>query len=166
MNSMERIERLYHHPLYQQEFHLLQEAEQERVFCRHTLEHFLDVARIAYILSMELGVEIPGDWIYGAALLHDLGRYRQITEGIPHEEASVKLAGRILPECGFADSEIREICAAIAGHRKQAADAPQGKMEFSDLLYRADKLSRNCFACPVSVQCNWSEEKKNHEITR
>lgn len=165
MNSMERIERLYHHPLYQQEFHLLQKAEQERVFCCHTLEHFLDVARIAYILSMELGIEIPGDWIYGAALLHDLGRYRQITEGIPHEEASVMLAGQILPECGFAEAEIREICTAIAGHRKQAADA-QGKMEFSDLLYRADKLSRNCFACPVSVQCNWSEEKKNHEITR
>ena len=32
------------------------------------------------------------------------------------------------------------------------------------LFYECDKRSRNCFACPVKEQCNWSEEEKNMEI--
>lgn len=32
------------------------------------------------------------------------------------------------------------------------------------LLYNADKLSRNCFACAASDSCYWPESQKNHEI--
>ena len=32
------------------------------------------------------------------------------------------------------------------------------------LLYRADKASRNCFVCEAQSQCNWKPEKRNREI--
>ena len=35
------------------------------------------------------------------------------------------------------------------------------KNELADYLYRADKLSRNCFVCKAKDKCKWSEEKKN-----
>ena len=40
-----RVRQIVTHPLYQQEFSALQKAEQERIYCKHTMEHFLDVAR-------------------------------------------------------------------------------------------------------------------------
>ena len=39
-----------------------------------------------------------------------------------------------------------------------------GMSEVARLFYECDKRSRNCFACPVKEQCNWSEEEKNMEI--
>ena len=35
------------------------------------------------------------------------------------------------------------------------------KNELANYLYRADKLSRNCFVCKAKNGCKWSEEKKN-----
>ena len=32
------------------------------------------------------------------------------------------------------------------------------------VLYKADKLSRNCFACKMYDACYWTEETKNHTI--
>ena len=32
------------------------------------------------------------------------------------------------------------------------------------VLYRADKASRTCFACPAEKACDWSAEKKNMEL--
>ena len=76
-----RVRQIVTHPLYQQEFSALQRAEQGRIYCNHTMEHFLDVARICYILVLQDGADLPRELIYGAALLHDLGRYRQIADG-------------------------------------------------------------------------------------
>ena len=33
-----------------------QQAEEDREFCKHDLQHFVDVARITYILLLESGV--------------------------------------------------------------------------------------------------------------
>ena len=90
-----RVRQIVTHPLYQQEFSALQRAEQGRIYCNHTMEHFLDVARICYILVLQDGADLPRELIYGAALLHDLGRYRQIADGTPHEVASAQLAEEI-----------------------------------------------------------------------
>ena len=61
----------------------LEQQERQRLFCRHGLSHFLDVARIAWIITLEQ-IEQEGmnvehlvqykDQIYLTALLHDLGR--------------------------------------------------------------------------------------------
>lgn len=177
---MERIHKLWGHPLYQEQFTKLQQAESERIFCSHTLSHFLDVARLAYIYSLEEQIPVDKEIIYAAALLHDVGRYRQIADSTPHDRASAALAGAILPDCGFAPYEVEAIQDAILHHRggqkssgagSNAADtrpAPHNALPWHDKLaiwlYRADKQSRCCFACSAAKECNWSEEKKNLRI--
>lgn len=166
-----RVRQIVTHPLYQQEFSALQRAEKDRIYCSHTMEHFLDVARICYILCLEDEVQIPCVTIYAAALLHDLGRNRQIAECIPHEEAGAELAEEILADCGFAEAQRREIREAILHHRHHAGPAeektgaPAAKSPLGNYLYRADKLSRLCFCCAASADCKWSEEEKNQGIT-
>ncbi|MGI6010133.1 MAG: HD domain-containing protein [Ruminococcus sp.] len=159
MRDMERVNRIWNHPLYQKHLKSLLEAEQERAFCRHTVEHFLDVARLTYIFVLEAGISIPKDVIYGAALLHDIGRRQQYDHGIPHEKASAEIAGQILPECGYTEEESREILNAVLSHRRKE----EGE-NFNTLMYRADKMSRLCFGCPSEPQCDWSAEKKNMTI--
>ena len=48
-----RISLIWRHPLYQKHCEKIQELEKDRIFCRHTPEHFLDVARLMYIYSLE-----------------------------------------------------------------------------------------------------------------
>ena len=55
---MERITRIYEHPVYRKELQFLLEAEQDRQFCRHDMQHFLDVARIGWILCLERDLQI------------------------------------------------------------------------------------------------------------
>ena len=50
---MDRVNQIWNHPLYQNELNKLQLLETDREFCRHTPEHFLDVARLAYIRALE-----------------------------------------------------------------------------------------------------------------
>ena len=72
MVDMSRVNRIWNHPLYQTHLHQLLEAEEEREFCRHTVEHFLDVARLTYIFVLEAGLSVSREVIYAAALLHDI----------------------------------------------------------------------------------------------
>ncbi len=55
---MLRISYIRKHPLYISSYQRLQELEQERIFCCHQMNHLLDTARIAYILSLERGIGI------------------------------------------------------------------------------------------------------------
>lgn len=82
---MKRVNLIYRHPLYQKKYNALQKAEEHRKFCNHTLEHFLDVARLMYIYSVEQELSISKEVIYAAAFMHDIGRIDQIEKGIPHE---------------------------------------------------------------------------------
>ena len=157
---MKAIEEIRNHPLYVESYKKLEHAEQERIFCCHQMEHLLDVARIAYIKSLEQKLEIRKEVIYAAALLHDIGKYRQYTEGIPHEKASAEIAEVILnalSENFFSDTEQASILRAILGHRR-----PREDMEALErLIYTSDKQSRNCFACKVQEECDWDVGKKN-----
>lgn len=163
---MKRIDAIYTHPLYQQHFLALQGREKDRVFCRHTMEHFLDVARLMYIRNLEEQAGLPKELIYAAALTHDIGRNEQYVSGEPHEEAGARLAGEILKECGFQEEEIQKIQTAILSHRgsKDRGPEEQHTEKLSQYLYWADKKSRNCFSCPACEECNWSEQKKNLNI--
>ncbi len=96
--TAKRLTFIQNHPLYLSADRRLQELEETRVFCRHQMNHLLDVARIAYILNLEMKLGISRDLIYAAALLHDIGKGRQYEEGIPHETASADLAEQILAD--------------------------------------------------------------------
>lgn len=158
---MKRIQAIYSHPLFQEQFRLLSEAEKDRIFCKHTIEHFLDVARLMYLYSLEDGENLDKEVIYAAALVHDIGRYEQIAIGTPHDIASARMAQEILTDCGFTEDDIHLIQDAVLHHR---GNSVTGDTPLSRYLYRADKQSRNCFCCPASNECNWPAEKKNLEI--
>lgn len=158
---MERIDRILQNQLFRENVEKNEAAEVGRHFCRHDMGHFLDVARIAWILNLEEGLGISKEWIYGTALLHDIGRHDQYAKGEPHQEAGARRAPGILRACGFSEQETREIVAAIRSHRDgQVA----GESSLRGLLYRADKASRACFCCKAREQCNWKEDRKNISI--
>jgi len=93
---MEQIQKILNHPLYQEQFKLLQDAEKDREFCRHTMEHFVDVARLMYIYTLEEKTNVSKELIYAAALLHDIGRYEQISLGTPHHISGARIADEII----------------------------------------------------------------------
>lgn len=162
ISDMDRVNRIYNHPLWQSSLREIEELERDRIFCRHDTEHFFDVARLAYIENLEKGLGFPKENIYAAALLHDIGRHLEYKEGISHEEGSAMLAETILSDCGFDDEEQREITRTILSHRKEETGLTD---DLSGLIFRADKKSRMCMLCSVQSECKWSEEKKNLEIT-
>lgn len=155
---------IQNHPLYRSSYQKLKEFEKARIFCCHQMDHLLDVARIAYILNLEMNLGLDRELIYGAALLHDIGKSRQYEEGIPHESAGEALAAQILADMpkdiAYTEAEKQQILTAILGHRR-LRDNPE---PLEALLYQGDKLSRACFTCPSQAECNWSIEKKNMEI--
>ena len=134
-------------------------AEKNRQFCKHDINHLLDVARLAYIMVLEKDLDYSKDIIYAAALLHDIGRWLQYKENIPHEKASAKLAKEILEQSDYDSDEIELICNAILNHRNQ-----DNESTLNYIIYKSDKLSRKCYHCTSIHECNWSEDKKNYKI--
>ena len=158
---MDRVNEILRHPVFSEHLTRLDTLEQTRYFCRHSLSHLLDVARMMWIAALERQLPLSREVVYATALLHDLGRVEQIEAGIPHHQASAQLAVRILPDAGLGAEEIALIQAAIASHRSDG-----GENNLGQLLYWADKKSRACWMCPAKDECNWPDEKKNWEITR
>lgn len=165
---MERIEKIRNHPLYVSNQQRIDDMEVNRIFCCHGVNHSLDVARILYILVLEQGLSYEKDIIYATALLHDIGRGLQYEENVSHHEVGVKLAEDILQDCDYSNSEIAVITEAIAGHHtgRPHSESPTDNCDasFTDLFYKADKLSRNCFDCKASTECYWKQEKRNLQI--
>ena len=155
-----RVNAIWQHPLYQQNLKDLTRLEADRVFCRHTPEHFLDVARLAYIFALERKLNCSRELIYCTALLHDIGRAEQYITGTPHDEAGVRIAETILSDLDFSSEEKESILSAIEEHRSSGKETSI----LSQLIYEADKKSRNCFLCEAEPQCYWSPQKKNMTI--
>ena len=158
---MNRVNQILKHEKFINYLAKNEDAERERRFCHHDMGHFLDVARLATILNMAEGFDEEKELIYGAALLHDIGRWVQYEDGTPHEKASVLLASEILDDCGFTEQEKNKILKAIGSHRDARV---KEEKSLSGLLYRADKLSRPCYACPTEQLCDWKKDKKNREL--
>ena len=158
---MDRVDFIFENPKYQEYIDKIKQAEEDRIFCLHNMSHFMDVARIAYNINLEEGLEISKELIYATALLHDIGRIEQYENGTPHELASAELAPEILTEIGFGEQEQEEILRAIREHRNK--DIAKEK-SLAGIIYRADKLSRPCFACEAESKCDWKKSKKNMQI--
>ena len=159
---MELYNRILQNEKYRLILKNIEELETDREFCKHGIEHLLDVARIAYIDNLENGYGIDKDVIYSTALLHDIGRSDEKAL-CPHEETSAVLAKPILVECGCDEDAIDSIIVAIANHGNKSIAYENN---LSGIIYRADKLSRRCMICASSEQCNWSTEKKNNILAR
>ncbi|MGH4121650.1 MAG: HD domain-containing protein [Clostridium sp.] len=139
----------------------IENLEKQREFCKHDMQHFLDVARLMYIINLENTLNIPKHMIYAAALLHDIGRGEEYENGTPHNTSSVEIASNILKQCNYDIEEIDEIIEAIGNHRNNT-EKPNS---LSYILYKCDKLSRNCASCSATYDCKWPVGKKNLKIT-
>ncbi|MDF2613729.1 MAG: hypothetical protein K0S71_1515 [Clostridia bacterium] len=155
---MERFNQLILDEAYQDYLNKNEACEKTRVFCKHNKEHFLDVARLCYIISLESGYYIPKEIIYTCAFLHDIGRWQEYMSNIPHEEASCKLAHPLLQKYHFNSEEQQVILEGILEHRR-GADEGLGK-----IMYKSDKLSRRCYNCTAKMECYWPAENKNMDI--
>ena len=118
--------------------------------------------------------------VYLTALLHDLGRIQEYEEGVPHQRAGASLARQLLCRIGYPQKKTELIAAAIEGHRGgMKRRAPEADREnrgveapgqndapepLRQLLYWADKRSRNCFCCGARAECKWEPEKRNRGI--
>lgn len=164
--DMPRVDAIWRHPVYREQLIRIEKLERDRRFCRHGLTHLLDVARIMWIAAWEEGLTagLSRDVVYAAALLHDIGRAAQYEMEEPHDIAGVRIAREIMGTvddgCAFSDAEQELIADAIGAHR----DGTDAVKPLARLLYRADKLSRPCFACPARPECNWPEEQQNLTI--
>ena len=81
---MKQIDQIMAHPLFKEAMCGIEDAEQDRIFCRHGMEHCLDVARILYIMVLERNLPYRKDMIYATALLHDIGRYEEYRGQVSH----------------------------------------------------------------------------------
>ena len=156
----DKINNIIENHSFQYNLRKIEELERSREFCRHDMQHFLDVARLMYIMNLENTLNIPKHMIYATALLHDIGRGKQYEKGTPHHIASVEIAKAILEQCGYNTKEIDEILDAIGNH----GNHNEKLNSLSHVLYINDKLSRNCNHCTAINGCKWPAEKKNFKI--
>jgi uncharacterized protein len=156
---MERVNKIYNSETYRQELVYIISDEKDRIYCKHNLEHFLDVARIAYMLNLEQELGYDKEVIYAIGLLHDIGRHKEYESGFNHHLASANLAEDILKDAGYDEKERTMICDAILSHRNRT------KMnKLNEIIYAADKMSRKCYACGAIDTCKWSSNKMNKQI--
>jgi len=135
----------------------IKDLEKSREFCKHNLEHCLQVARLALKESNgKINVEI----IIVTALLHDLGRakewllnYNALLTNESHNILSAKYSEKILLDCGFSIDETNLIYIAIENHNNDKVALETG---LNGIIYRADKTSRDCENCKTKNKC------KNH----
>lgn len=160
---MERITLIVRNLRFQEYLKRIEKAEQNRKFCCHNWQHYIDVARISYIMILEKGDSAyreifgPGvadrdqvkELVYAAALLHDIGRWIQYETGEDHALASSKLARDILHGAGFDNSEIEVICKAISEHRR----VDDKNSCLGNILARADDYARSCSNCLETEEC-------------
>ena len=133
----------------------LNQLEQNRKFCRHDLSHLIEVARIMLLINKKEKLNLDHDLIIAVALLHDIGRVKQYKYGLDHRTSQLDDIKKILKDCTYKEYEIEEITKAISLH-KEGSNSP-----LSNLLFRADKLSRPCYLCKVKNECYWNDNIKN-----
>lgn len=138
----------------------IDEAEKNRIYCRHGIEHLMDVARAGYIINLEKELNLPKEIVYGAALMHDIGRHAQYSGIAEHHIASAETALKILPQCGYTDAETALIADAVREHRSRSGNASA----LACVIAEADKSTRMCMICKASLTCKWKEDEKNSDL--
>lgn len=146
---MNRINKILNNSNYKFYLNKISVLEKDRIFCRHTMDHFIAVSRVAYIMCLERNLSIKKDIIYAAGLLHDIGRFLEYEFNIDHAKASAFLSKNILIEAAFDSIEIKLILNAISRHRnKNLLDTG-----LDWIIYEADKQSRPCNNCLSLSKC-------------
>ena len=152
---MRRVASIINDPYYKDCLERNAAAEVNRRFCKHDLQHMLDVSRITYMLMLEENVPkgqpvFNREIIYAAGLLHDLARWLEYQTGEDHAAAGARLAGAVLDRSGFTEWEKELIVTAISEHR---AGSEEKVSLLGRYIARADDLSRPCYQCQARAEC-------------
>jgi putative nucleotidyltransferase with HDIG domain len=147
---VELVDKILKHPKFQRYLKLNSEEEVNRTLCHHDLQHALDVARVAYIISMEKDLKVEKEIIYVTALLHDIAKWKQYQEKVDHALEGANLAEEILRDIGLEKSEAESILEAIRSHRIKG----EKSSALSELLYAGDKACRLCIDCEGIKECD------------
>ena len=67
---MEYVARLLHQEQYRKTVKKIARLEADRIYCRHNMEHFMDVARLAQIRNLKEQLGLDEEMIYLYAALH------------------------------------------------------------------------------------------------
>lgn len=161
---MDKVNFIINDEAFVSELKKIESLEKDRIYCRHGMSHLMDVARIAYISSLERGLGIDREIIYAAALLHDIGRGCQYVTGEHHDIAGVRIAKDILSRSSFDEEEQALILEAVAKHRGYDSAQKEDAGIISELIKTADNKSRLCFWCEAYDTCKWESDRKNHYI--
>ncbi len=150
---MRRINKILSNNMFLEKITEIDKLESDRIYCKHNISHFLDVARIAYIKLLENNIDVSKEIVYAIGLLHDLGRADQYKFGTPHNINSRDIIKDILIESDFDSCEIEIIVNSIEHHNQ--------KDEYNilnSLIYEADKESRICMFCNSKNTCIWKNK--------
>jgi len=147
---VELVNKILQNPKFIEYIKLNAKEEKQRKFCHHDLQHALDVARVAYMVSMEKGLNIDKEMIYIAALLHDIAKWKQYREKVDHALEGAILAEEILKDIGVNEQQTEMIQDAIRNHRNKG----ERTTSLSQVLYTGDKACRLCIACKSINECN------------
>ncbi|HEX2926035.1 MAG TPA: HD domain-containing protein [Ruminiclostridium sp.] len=148
---MDKVEKILNHPKYKKYIGLNSMSEKDRRFCRHDLQHAIDVARVAYIIALENKYQLSKEIIYVAALLHDIAKWKQYSQKLDHAAEGAVLAREILNDIDMDEHDTEMILDAIGKHRrKEGLNTP-----LSTVLYAGDKSCRQCIGCSMVNECNW-----------
>ena len=189
---MKRLDQILNDPSFIKRIKEIEEAEVDREYCKHGMEHLLSVARISYELYLECYI----DWLDNEWHHTDMGKDESIIElnddierkfwkkdymkeilyvtALLHdigrcskyeETMSHREAGPIIarPILERTGFSYGEIDDICAAIRNHGT-IPEDEGSLDGILYRADKLSRLCFGCSANSSCDWSEEKKNSTL--
>ena len=72
--QLQRVNAICRHSLWQTSRKRIEELEQDRVFCRHDVIHFLDVARLAWIENLEQQLGLEKEHVYAAGGICNMSR--------------------------------------------------------------------------------------------
>lgn len=147
---MKLVEKVLYHPKFIEYMSLNRSEEVDRSLCRHDLQHALDVARVAYIMSMERGFNLDKEIIYVTALLHDIAKWKQYRTKADHAPEGAVLAAEILKDIGITGSLAETVLDAIRSHRIKGPK----ESNLSEVLYDSDKACRICIDCQELAGCN------------
>ncbi len=147
---MERVLKILNHPLFKKYMELNSQAEKDRKFCLHDIQHVMDVARVAYIIALENKYDLDKEIIYITALLHDIAKWKQYSQNTDHAAEGAVLAREILVDLNMEKGDTEMILDAIAKHRTKEGHSTS----LSKVLYEGDKSCRQCVSCNMVEECN------------
>lgn len=156
---MDIIDKILKHPKFLEYLKLNENAEKARKFCHHNLQHAIDVGRVAYIIALENNFDLSKNLIYAAALLHDIGKWKQYSEKVDHAIEGALLAQEILKDVDMNLQDTELILDAIRNHRTKGSSSPLSKV-----LYDGDKACRLCIKCDMIGECNRFEDGKQPSL--